>query len=245
MTDQTRDKLSQPFPQNALKTRNQSGKNLTYVEGHTVIHRLNDATGNCWDFAIKDINTSIVGEDNKGNDILLIRAHVAMTIPGLGTREHIGVQSVRANAGDDLVKGAVTDALKKAATLFGVGLELYGPDYEAGETSGMHRVQTMPARQEPRPASRDDHPPYEPQDEQRVPAGAMNGGRDELATAGQMGAIFAISKNDLGWDKQRMGDEQYAVLSIRDIGWKEQPKITRAQAKEYIEHLNAVKAGTA
>ena len=28
-------------------------------------------------------------------------------------------------------KGAVSDALKKAATLFGVGLELYGPDYEA------------------------------------------------------------------------------------------------------------------
>lgn len=139
-----RDMLTQPFPKQAIRQREavRGGKKLDYVEGHTVIHRLNDATENTWEFAIRDLHTSVIGKDREGHDIVLVRAHVALTLPGLGTREHIGVQSVRANAGEDLVKGAVTDALKKAATLFGVGLELYGPDYESGELAASQTVAT-------------------------------------------------------------------------------------------------------
>jgi hypothetical protein len=44
----------------------------------------------------------------------------------VGTREHMGVQVVNADSGgEDLWKGAISDALKKAASLFGVGRELY------------------------------------------------------------------------------------------------------------------------
>jgi hypothetical protein len=139
----------------------------------------------------------------------------------------------------DYFEKAITKAIGRAAASLGYGTQ-FTHEFDFGGV-----VDSPVARREQRPQSRDDHPPYEPQDEQRVPTGAMNGGRDELATAGQMGAIYAISKNDLGWDKQRQGDEQYAVIGIRDIGWKEAPKITRVQAKEYIEHLNAVKSGTA
>src|SRR6478609_11570926 len=122
------DALGEPFPKSALKQRQgQGSRQFTYVEGHTVIHRLNDATSNTWDLQIIDIDTMQLGPKS------LVRAHVALTIPGLGRREHIGVQAVDERGGEDLVKGAITDALKKAATLFGVGLELYGPDYEAGE----------------------------------------------------------------------------------------------------------------
>lgn len=146
------DTLTRPFPREAIKQREavRGGKKLDYVEGHTVIHRLNEATGNQWEFAVRDLHTSVVGQDQRGDDIILVRAHVALTLPGLGTREHIGVQAVRANAGEDLVKGAVTDALKKAATLFGVGLELYGPDYEAGEIASVER-QNAPRATQPRP----------------------------------------------------------------------------------------------
>ena len=45
-----------------------------------------------------------------------------LTIPGLGTRTQIGT-AVLENA--DSAKGAVTDGIKKAATLFGVALQLY------------------------------------------------------------------------------------------------------------------------
>ena len=115
--------LNRPFPQTAIKERRGGGgKMLDYLEGHTVIHRLNEATGGNWDFVVVDISWD--------ERLELYRAHVRLTIPGLGTREHIGVQAVKENAGEDLIKGAITDALKKAATLFGVGLHLYGNNWE-------------------------------------------------------------------------------------------------------------------
>lgn len=121
-------KLAEPFPHTAIKSRQGGGgRSFSYVEGFTVIRRLNEATGNNWSLEIKEITSIQVGNESR------LQARVALTIPGLGTREHIGVQSVNDRGGEDLVKGVVTDALKKAATLFGVGLELYGPDYEAGE----------------------------------------------------------------------------------------------------------------
>lgn len=141
--------LTRPFPASAIKQRaGGGGKMLDYVEGHTVIHRLNEATGNTWDMTIKSIS-----RQDLGNGQSLLTAHVAITIPGLGTREHIGIQEVR--GGGDLVKGCVTDALKKCATLFGVGLELYGPDYEAGETDAPQAPrqirQAAPQQQAARP----------------------------------------------------------------------------------------------
>lgn len=121
-------KLTAPFPREAIKQRAAGGgRMLDYVEGHVVIHRLNDATNNCWDMTVRDITSKQVGDGT------LMIAHVALTLPGLGTREGLGVQMVHNRGGEDLVKGCVTDGLKKAATLFGVGLELYGPDYENGE----------------------------------------------------------------------------------------------------------------
>ena len=117
--------LTRPFPREAIKTRKGGGGMLlSYVEGHTVIHRLNEATGNNWSLSILDISErGIAGK-------ALVTVRVALTLPGMGSREALGVQLVSDNGGEDLVKGAVTDALKKAATMFGVGLELYGPHYE-------------------------------------------------------------------------------------------------------------------
>jgi hypothetical protein len=113
--------LGKPFPREALKKRKGGGgKDLTYVEGHSVINRLNNATGNRWDFTVDRFETQ--------GDLLM--AFVTLTLPGLGSRSHIGVQKFAPNSGEDLAKGCITDALKKAATLFGVGIELYGDDYE-------------------------------------------------------------------------------------------------------------------
>ena len=119
------DVLMRPFPESAIKQRQGGGgRMLSYLQGHTVIHRLIEATANQFDVVVTDLK--------REGDLML--ATVALTIPGLGTRQHIGVQVMSNTAGgEDVVKGAITDAIKKAATLFGVGLELYGPDYESGE----------------------------------------------------------------------------------------------------------------
>ena len=114
--------LGTPFPKNALKQRaGGGGKPFTYVETHTVIHRLNSATNGEWNFHVR--------ETQWRGDLLIVLGE--LTIPGLGTRSGFGVQKVSDRGGEDLVKGAVSDALKKCATLFGTGLELYGSDYEA------------------------------------------------------------------------------------------------------------------
>lgn len=129
------DALSTPFPREAIKQRRQgnSGKALSYVEGFTVIRRLNAATGGRWSWQIKSFEFRPLPPTSNGNEQSLIVVTGELTIDGLGTRAGVGVQKVVEASGEDLVKGASTDALKKAATLFGVGLELYGEDYEGGQ----------------------------------------------------------------------------------------------------------------
>jgi hypothetical protein len=113
--------LNKPFPKEAIKSRIiGGGKKADYVEGHTVINRLNEATGGVWSFEVLRIEYREK----------LVTATVRLTIPQLGSREHIGVQVIQSNAGEDLIKGVITDGLKKCSTLFGIGISLYGSDYE-------------------------------------------------------------------------------------------------------------------
>lgn len=129
--------LTEPFPDSALKQRDAQGGGkgkLTYVDGTTVFRRLIKSTDNQFDVAVVDQDLIPFGSTKTGQERILLKARVRITIPGLGSREHVGVQVVNATSGgEDLWKGAVTDAIKKAATLFGVGLELYGPDYESDD----------------------------------------------------------------------------------------------------------------
>jgi hypothetical protein len=128
--------LGEPFPKTAVKQREGArGRRFDYIETHTCIHRLNSAAG-AWDFRI--LNAEFRA------DLLIVQGE--LTIPGLGTRSGFGVQQVAPGAGEDLVKGAASDCLKKCATLFGVALELYGPDYESGEVA-------TPSQGQPRQAA--------------------------------------------------------------------------------------------
>lgn len=212
------DILTRPFPPSAVKQRaGGGGKMLDYVEGHTVIHRLNEATGNTWDMAVKSIN-----RQDLGNGQSLMTAHVAITIPGLGTREHIGIQEVR--GGGDLVKGCVTDALKKCATLFGVGLELYGPDYEAGETD---------AAQAPRPAPRQAQTAPRP-----YPAASAAAADGPVRTDGQGKFLYALMKQC----EQRldMGKEDFQN-ELERIGYpRDDRQMTKDQASRAITWFKAM-----
>jgi len=116
------DILTAPMPKEAVKQRViGGGMKADYVDLATVVRRLNRATGNNWSNTIDKVWM-------EGNKSLAL---VTITIPGLGSRSHIGVQAVDAKAGEDAVaKGAISDAIKKAATLFGVALDLYGEDTE-------------------------------------------------------------------------------------------------------------------
>lgn len=127
MNEVNYDILTRPFPKEAIKQRKGNGGiYLNYVETHTVIRRLIEATGNNFNFKVLSIDQTPE----------LVMATVELEIGG-SKRQHVGTARVAGNP-DDCVKSAISDSLKKASTLFGISLELYGTDYEA------ERVQTAP-----------------------------------------------------------------------------------------------------
>ena len=121
--------LAEPFPVEMEKVLVKSGISLVYLPISEVINRLNKVLGpESWSF---DVNS--VSRDQYDNDEII--AHVTLSIDfGDGkmvSKDGIGGQSVKrakstgkpVDLGNDF-KGAVSDALKKAAQQLGVGLYL-------------------------------------------------------------------------------------------------------------------------
>jgi hypothetical protein len=126
-------KLTRPFESGQIKQRPVGGgRSASYVEADNVRDRLNECLDE-WNFRVVEMTTETVkasrwdgeGEDRQrvSVDVPLLKALVELEIPGLGKRQHMGVQVIEENAGEDLHKGAITDGLKKAAWLFGIGVD--------------------------------------------------------------------------------------------------------------------------
>lgn len=204
--------LRKPFERHEVKQRPAGGgRSVDYVEGHTVITRLIEATGNQFDVKVLKIEQS--GE--------LYMATVEVTIPGLGSRQHIGVQLVRDRDGEDIVKGCVTDAIKKVATLFGVGLELYEDDPPAAR----------PATQQ-RPQATDDEwnvPPH-PQSAEARRGRSGGGGSGRPATDKQVGFIKGLA------DEQKISRANLNYTLVQRYG-HDLDGLTSTEASETIEAL--------
>ena len=120
MNDTILGALARPFIE--LKQRpGRNGQNITYVEGHQVVGRLNEAFAGEWDFKV------IQHEIGQGEVIVLGELRAASTVKqSFGGSEITKTKDGKLVSVADDLKSAATDALKKAATLFGVGLHLYG-----------------------------------------------------------------------------------------------------------------------
>jgi hypothetical protein len=132
MKEDTRLALVAPFPEDAVSTRKGThGKTLQYIETWRVIDRLNQAFGHDWSFRILEwrlLDAEVIVHAELAAGGLVKQAFGSSTITrSKETGDPTGI-------GDD-VKAAASDALKKAATLLGVGLELYaGKGEEMPET---------------------------------------------------------------------------------------------------------------
>ncbi len=119
--------LTRPFPAEAIKSRpGQNGRTLHYVDVAAFIQRLNESTDG-WDFTIEkyevlDGEVVVLGK-------LVIENSVVKSAFG-GSSVTIDKSGEVVSIADDL-KAAASDALKKAASLLGVGLELYGGQAQA------------------------------------------------------------------------------------------------------------------
>ena len=115
--------LSAPFPKELERQLDKGGITLTYIPVSEVIVRLNEVFGvTGWSYTQIKCERDFLDPD-------FLVAHVRLTV-GTITRDGVGGQKIkRTKAGDildlgDEYKGAVSDALKKAAQSFGVGLYL-------------------------------------------------------------------------------------------------------------------------
>ena len=115
--------------------RQRKGRNgvLDYVEGHSVIARLNEALDGAWSFEVthhevREDEVVVLGKLS-AEGIAKMQFGVSQLTREKGTGALVSL-------GDDL-KAAATDALKKCATFLGVGLHLYAEKPLAGRGAAM------------------------------------------------------------------------------------------------------------
>ncbi len=106
------------------------GRQVAYLPVSAVIDRLNKAC-NTWSFRIVSRDRELM-QLNRWNeqtrrseprDVTVSIVVGELEIPELGKREAIGVQALDDGSGEDLLKGGVSDSLKKCASLFGVSVD--------------------------------------------------------------------------------------------------------------------------
>ena len=143
-----KDILCRPFPPELVKQRQgQGGKMLSYVETHAVIARLNEGC-DAWSFEVV--------EHKVLDDEVIVLAK--LTADGVIKTAFGGTSITRDRDGrpvsiaDDLKAGG-SDALKKAASLLGVGLELYGGAPAEAPPGSRTTTTTTKTAPEPAPAS--------------------------------------------------------------------------------------------
>ena len=113
--------LARPFKPEVIRSRRIAGRDVNYVPVATVIDRLNRAC-NSWSFRIvsHETITMMLNRRPEPRETPVFVVTGELEIPELGVRQGLGVQAIDDGGGEDLLKGASSDALKKAAQLFGL-----------------------------------------------------------------------------------------------------------------------------
>ena len=166
--------LSKPFPPEAIKSRKgRGGKMLDYIGGHDVIGRLNEVFP-AWDFEVLEIEKIETGhQDGSAIGKPEVLMFGKLTIDGV-THKQYG-SHVHEGEWGDTYKAAMTDTLKKCASLFGVALDLYTdtePDKPAEAKTGNGSGNVPDAAQS-----------------------SSRGDKTALASAKQKGMLFAKHKD--------------------------------------------------
>jgi len=143
-----RELLEKPFEKEQIKQRKGNfGDTIDYVEAHAVIQRLNDAFEGQWSF-------EVLTQENNGSQVMVLGK---LTADGV-SKTQFGCSSITTNSktgeivslGDDW-KAATSDALKKSASLFGIGLHLYGADKsQPSEHTGKDSGKGMSEKSKPK-----------------------------------------------------------------------------------------------
>ena len=119
MDEEKLQRLQRPF--SGIRSRpGRNGQSIQYIEGHAIVQRLNDALVGDWSFKVL--------EHEIGEQEVLVLAE--LRTGDVVKQAFGGAEITRSKEGKvvsiaDDCKAAATDALKKAATLLGVGLQMH------------------------------------------------------------------------------------------------------------------------
>src|SRR5262245_14351570 len=188
-----RELLERPFAPEQIRQRKGRNGLLDYVEGHSVIQRLNEALEGAWSFEI--VHHEVREEEVVVIGRLSAEGIVKMAFGGSQvTRERESGALI--SISDDL-KAAATDAMKKCATFLGVGLHLYAEKPIAGRAPGARGFSAPPRPAPPasppparapvngtRPAPNGRPPPSHP----------TNGSAEGGITPRQLDAIWKVGQ---------------------------------------------------
>jgi len=223
-----RELLEKPFDPNQIKQREGNfGKTLDYIEAHTVLQRLNDAFDARWSFKIleyeiqKDTDEVIVLGELSAGDVVKVQFGSSRITKARETGEVISLA-------DDL-KAAATDAIKKCATLMGIGLHLYNND---GNPAGKQQNSTNHS------AGSNANNRYSRNDRNREGNGGNGGNRSRSHNDQGNGKISAKQHkyildiiNDMGMSKSQLNQQCVQVYgSVLD-------HISRHDASSLIDEL--------
>jgi len=214
--------LEKPFEPTQIKQRQGNfGHILDYVEGHVVTSRLNDAFESNWSFEI--VKYRIIKDPG---EVLVLGKLTAegVTKMAFGSKEIERSKDTKAivSLGDDL-KAASTDALKKAASLLGVGLYLYSdqrPDGKPEEGKSETSNKVAPTGNEKNQPGPNNEPA----------TGDGNGGR---LTNKQLAMIFGVGKSK-GLQTKDIKDKALATFK-KNLNF-----LTKAEASTFINALQAM-----
>ena len=209
--------LESTFPTDQIKQRNGNfGKTLEYIEGHSVIQRLNEAFDGCWSFEIVSheiLEDEVIVQGKLSADGVVKTQFGSSSI----TRAKEGGAVI--SLADDL-KAAATDSLKKCATLLGVGLYLYSsqPESTEGKANGQPQAQ---GKQPDKANQRNDR--------RSKPAGTANNDNARVSNK-QLTYLLDLGK-EIGMDSKGLDK-----LALEEFGVR-MAYLTRKDASAFIDSL--------
>lgn len=212
-----RELLESKFSPEQIKQRSgKQGKTLDYIEGHSIIQRLNDAFDGNWSFEI--VSHEILEEEVivKGR---LSADEVIKTQFGSSAITRAKETGAIVNLADDL-KSAATDALKKCATMLGVGLYLYGE--KPKKNGSRNAVQRLEPGRKPSPSNQAAEPqPNSPNQ--------SNGDNSRISNK-QLNYLLDLGK-ELRLDSKALDQQALELFGVR------MAYLTRKDASAFIDSL--------
>jgi hypothetical protein len=195
MDDKKYKALTKTFSKNEILDA-PKGKFGKYVPHHLITKRLNEVMHDGWTF---EILREIKDKNGRCSGVV-----ARMTIDGLGFRDEIGDTNTRQdsrNTDSELIKLATSDAIKRCAMRFGIGLHLWTGDVPEEEAWSGSTAQQQPTGTESEEVETKSAPVAE--QTQTPPPDSVNDTGNQLENTKQ---IIAYIKNTLlftyGLDKE-------------------------------------------